>query len=84
MTDAPVNNLVRIAERYWIVRNQWATVVGIVISLDAGSYVVHMDGQLPTTLANLHAVTEFVCSDRDHTIDLRISDRELIRYESYI
>lgn len=66
------NTLARIADRYWLVRDDYANVVGIVVRHD-DIYIAHYRDQLPTTLANCDAVLEFVDSDRAHSIDLRLT-----------
>lgn len=68
-----MNTLSRIADNYWLVTNESATVVGVVVKLD-DLYIAHYASGLPTALANLDAVTEYVGSDTEHTIDTRLTD----------
>lgn len=72
MTTSSSNTLARIADRYWLVRDDYANVHGVVVRHD-DLYIAHYRDQLPTALANIDAVMEFVDSDREHTIDTRLT-----------
>lgn len=67
-----MNTLAQIADRYWLVRDEWANTVGVVVRI-ADIYIAHYRDQLPTTLANIAAVAEYVQSDTAHTLDLRLT-----------
>lgn len=81
--STPVNYLVRIADKYWLIRNQWAQTIGVVALLSTDVYMVHMDDQLPATFANLRAVAEHVGSDAEHTIDNRLTRDTLDKLATY-
>lgn len=66
------NTLARISDNYWLVRDDFANVVGIV-ARHSDSYTGFLNGQNPEVLANLDAVVDFVNSDTEHVIDTRLT-----------
>lgn len=65
-----MNTLARIADNYWIVRDDYATVLGVVVR-HSDTYIAHYGDQPPTVLANCDAVLDYVGSDPEHYIDTR-------------
>lgn len=80
-THSTTNTLARIADRYWLVRDNYAIVLGVVVRHD-DLYIAHYRDQLPMALANIDAVLEYVDSDREHAIDLRLSPELVTRLQA--
>lgn len=65
-----MNTLAHIGDNYWVVRDDWAEVRGVVVR-HTDIYIAHYDNEPPTALVNIDAVLDYVGSDPEHYIDTR-------------